>query len=280
VTASQGTLVPGLPGPGPEPPATATAGLLAALMAHYRPPGAARGGCILVTEAEAPGTQRRCDLIHVGVASRGSGIDGHELKATRADWLRELSDQAKADAWWPYCTRWWIVAPPGVVRDGELPEGWGLMEPRPRGRRFRVRVPAAAKEPMLTVALMAELLRRADNERLGQIDTLRQRHREQLWMQAEELCAGRAGSVLDQATLARLRVLEMVEEALGMHIDQFPWISERPITQIKPAELAAALAGMPGQVAAQRLLASVQQQRDALRAAARRLLATLEEPGG
>ncbi len=131
MSATQDMLVADDPGPRPGPdPGTSASGLLTALMAHYRKPGSARGGCILITEAEAPKSLRRCDLIRVGVASRGNEIDGHELKVTRSDWLRELDTPVKADAWWPYCTRWWIVAPPGVVLDGELPAGWGLMEPR------------------------------------------------------------------------------------------------------------------------------------------------------
>src|SRR6267154_1233957 len=112
-----------------EPATVRTADVLKALISHYRKPGEARSGEILVTEAESPTGQRRCDLIRVGMwRSRGTGIDGHEIKVSRSDWLRELDDPAKAEAWWPYCTRWWVVAPPGIVRYGELPQSWGLME--------------------------------------------------------------------------------------------------------------------------------------------------------
>src|ERR1039457_7550341 len=85
---------------------------------------------------------------------------------SRSDWLRELDDPAKAEAWWPYCNRFWITAPPGIIVPAELPEGWGLMELPSNGRRFKVKVAAGSKVPKLTTALMVELLRRADNARL------------------------------------------------------------------------------------------------------------------
>jgi hypothetical protein len=279
MTAVQDTLPPVAPEPGTgeKTPQMSTSGLLTALKTHYRKPGTARDGCILITEPESPGPQRRrCDLIHIGVASRGRGIDAHELKVSRSDWLRELDDPAKADAWWPYCSRWWVVAPPGIIRGGELPAGWGLMEPQSRSRRFRVVAEAAVKEPQLTLGLLADLLARADNERLAEIEALRQEHRDDLYQQAQKIRAEQEVRGLSSHTRDRLDALKVIEEAAGVKVDQYAWHGETPVTAVRPEEFAAALPGVAGHVAAQRLLADARRIRDALAKAAQRALTQLE----
>ena len=275
MTAVQDTL-PATAPEAPKTPPMSTSGLLAALKNHYRKPGAARDGCILITEPEAPKSNRRCDLIHIGVASRGRGIDAHELKVSRSDWLRELDDPAKADAWWPYCSRWWVVAPPGIVADGELPPGWGLMEPQSRGRRFRVRAEAAVKEPQLTLGLLADLLARADNERLAEMEALRQEHRTDLYQQAQKIRSEQETRGLSQHTRDRLDALKAIEEAAGIKVDEHAWRGEAEVTEVRPEEFVAALPGVAGHVTAQRLLADAHRIRDRLRDAAQRTIAQLE----
>lgn len=72
---------------------------------------------------------RSCDAIVVDTwPSSGLAIHGFEVKVSRSDWLRELADPLKAEAFRRYCDRWWLaVGDPSIVRPGELPEGWGLM---------------------------------------------------------------------------------------------------------------------------------------------------------
>lgn len=67
--------------------------------------------------------------------SRGYAVHGFEIKVTRADWLRELKNPAKADEVFGYCDHWWVVAAPGIVNPNELPSNWGLLEPAPRRGR-------------------------------------------------------------------------------------------------------------------------------------------------
>lgn len=60
--------------------------------------------------------------------SKGLEVHGHEVKVSRSDWLHELADPSKADAFKRYCNRWWLVVPDAsIVRPGELPDGWGLL---------------------------------------------------------------------------------------------------------------------------------------------------------
>lgn len=62
--------------------------------------------------------------------SRGFVTHGFEMKVSRSDWLRELKDPAKGDGFGKYCNYWWlVVSDPNIVKDGELPDTWGLMLP-------------------------------------------------------------------------------------------------------------------------------------------------------
>lgn len=55
-------------------------------------------------------------------------IHGHEVKVSRSDWLAELRQPEKAEAFRPYMHRWWlVVSDVSIVKPGELPEGWGLL---------------------------------------------------------------------------------------------------------------------------------------------------------
>lgn len=62
--------------------------------------------------------------------STGCAIHGFEIKCSRADWLTELKDPTKAEAFRPYCDYFWlVVADRSIVRLGELPSNWGLLAP-------------------------------------------------------------------------------------------------------------------------------------------------------
>lgn len=85
-------------------------------------------------EEVAPSTgggTRYADAVAVNLwQSRGHAVHGFEIKVSRSDWLRELKQPEKAESVYVYCDHWWIVAPRGVVKDGELPPTWGLLELR------------------------------------------------------------------------------------------------------------------------------------------------------
>ena len=98
-------------------------------------------------------------------AARGGyeigSIIGHEIKVSRADWLAELRDPSKAEAWARHCHYWWIVAPADVVRD-DLPEGWGLLVPWRDSLRVRVKAVRRDSEPMppsMTISLCRAVVR-------------------------------------------------------------------------------------------------------------------------
>ena len=73
---------------------------------------------------------RWCDAIVIPIwPSAGVHLRGFEIKCSRADWQRELSDMDKSKPFREICGEWWIVAPEGVVKKEELPDGWGLAIP-------------------------------------------------------------------------------------------------------------------------------------------------------
>ncbi|MFJ5984270.1 hypothetical protein [Lentzea sp. NPDC092896] len=119
-------------------------------------------------ELNAPDNIHRADFVAISVwGSRGLAIDVHEVKVSRADWLTELRQPSKAEAWWPYSSRFWLVVPDAsLVKPGELPDGWGLMVPpkNARGRAMTIVTPAAVRQPHVPLELLARLLMRYQAE--------------------------------------------------------------------------------------------------------------------
>jgi len=94
--------------------------------------------------------------------SRGMELHGFEIKVARNDWIRELKDPEKSVAVQKYCNRWWIVAPKGVVADGELPPTWGLLEPTGKsGLKVVTAAPELEDPKRLSRTFVAAVLRQA-----------------------------------------------------------------------------------------------------------------------
>lgn len=137
--------------------AVIAADIRAALHARYAPPT-----WTAATEVpDATGAQRRrTDFLAVNCyASQGYEIHGVEIKVSRSDWQRELRQPDKTDEGaYRYCDRWWIAAPPGVVKDGELPPTWGLLELRGAALKASVKAPKLTPQPP-DVPFLAALMR-------------------------------------------------------------------------------------------------------------------------
>ena len=94
--------------------------------------------------------RRVCDYMAIDLwrsygTNAGPKLHGHEVKVSRADWLAELRDPSKAEAFAQYCDFWWlVVSDRAIVRD-DLPPGWGLMVPH--GRSVKVVVQAERRVP-------------------------------------------------------------------------------------------------------------------------------------
>lgn len=113
----------------------------------------------------ATGFQRRArtaDAVAMSLwPSRGLELHGFEVKVSRADWLREKRDPAKAEEIARFMDRWWIAAGErDIVKPDELPPTWGLLVPR--GGKLVVAVEAPKLEPQpITRAFLAAIFQRA-----------------------------------------------------------------------------------------------------------------------
>lgn len=94
-------------------------------------------------------SERYADAIAFSLwPSRGLDVLAFEIKVSRGDWMRELSDPSKADEFFRYMDFWWIVAPRGLVKKDELPKRWGLIEPVAGDSKLAVKVQAERLDPL------------------------------------------------------------------------------------------------------------------------------------
>jgi len=90
--------------------------------------------------------------------SRGVWFGGVEVKISRSDWQRELADPAKSHEIQRFCSYWWVVTPPGIVKTGEMPETWGHIEVTSQTCAVLKEAPKLDAEPP-AVTFVASILR-------------------------------------------------------------------------------------------------------------------------
>lgn len=175
-----------------------------------------------VADRTGAGAARRADAVAMNLyPSRGLELHGFEIKVSRADWRRELVDPAKAEAHFGSCDRWWIVAPPGVVAEGELPTTWGRIEIDVGTGALRqvVAAPKVEAEPW-SRSFVAAMLRRASEVDGRMIDEIVERKvavlRERDRQEAEG--AARSANVRLQALE---KIVADIEATSGLKIGQW-----------------------------------------------------------
>lgn len=114
-----------------------------------------------VGDATGGRARRWADALAMGLwPSRGLALQGFEIKVSRSDLKSELKNPAKAESIARYCRYWWLATPPGLVKDDELPDGWGLYEVHPQGLRVVKAAPVLSEQP-ISPEFLAAILRRA-----------------------------------------------------------------------------------------------------------------------
>ena len=89
------------------------------------------------------------DFIAIDKYSSSQAMHGHEVKVSRSDWLTELRDLSKSERIKRYCDYWWlVVSEAAIVKDGELPEGWGLLVKSGTKLRAKVKATKLTPEPL------------------------------------------------------------------------------------------------------------------------------------
>lgn len=118
--------------------------------------------CMLEVAPNTGGGTRYADAVAVNLwSSRGHAVIGMEIKVSRSDWLRELKKPEKAEtSVYRFCDKWYLVAPKGVVKEGELPQTWGLLELRATGLVEVVTAPKLESVPV-SKGFFASLIRRS-----------------------------------------------------------------------------------------------------------------------
>jgi hypothetical protein len=92
--------------------------------------------------------------------SRGLLLSAFEVKCSRSDWLRELKDPSKAEAFQRYVDFFYlVVSDEKIVAPGELPVTWGLMAPRGGGLGVVVEAPRLQGAQPMSRGMLAALLR-------------------------------------------------------------------------------------------------------------------------
>ena len=162
---------------------------------------------------ETGGGNRRADAVAMNMwRSRGHAIHGFEFKVSRSDWLRELKDHSKADAVAQYCDYWWLVVDADhIAKEGELPEGWGLLtvtrNKADKSRKsLRVQVKAAKQNAApLNKLFMASLFRSLGKVDDREIQVLARK-------EAEVIINQRTADMDRHITRARKDYLEMINK--------------------------------------------------------------------
>lgn len=184
-----------------------------------------------VAPATGGGT-RYADAVAMNLwRSRGYQVLGFEIKVSRGDWLRELKKPEKAEDIYRYCDQWWIVAPRGVVKEGELPVNWGLFELREAGVWQAKAAPKLEATP-LTKAFLASLMRRGHE----QINSIAERMQRNAVMEARGEIDRRIQDEIDRRTRHHKQLAEKVaefEKQTGLRIDHY---SGPPVETVRLAQ--------------------------------------------
>ncbi len=151
--------------------------------------------------------------------SRGLELIGFEVKASRADWLKELKDPAKAEAICQFCDRWYIVALKGVVKEGELPSTWGLMESSGKGLRIKIQAPELESKP-IDRAFLSGLCRSASRLVPSQLEAARSEGFQSGMKRGKEDNASQL-KYADEKTKTLEHGIESFQKASGVSISQW-----------------------------------------------------------
>lgn len=116
---------------------------------------------ILFSEVPVRGGHRRIDGLALNLSGGHHELQGFEIKVSRQDVLKELNDMRKTEeGLMPYVNYWWLVCPRHLVKDRELPEGWGLLVPHGQGLKIAIQAPPRADVRPLDPYVCSVLIRR------------------------------------------------------------------------------------------------------------------------
>lgn len=107
---------------------------------------------------------RTADAIAMALwPSRGLELIGFEIKTSRSDWLAELKNAQKAEDFFAFCDRWYLVGAGPILKPGELPPGWGYIAVGDKGCKVEVEAERRKGQDVDRLFLAAILRRVAES---------------------------------------------------------------------------------------------------------------------
>lgn len=170
------------------------------------------------------------DAIAVGCWNSvgGNEVHGYEIKVSRGDWMKEIQDHKKAEAFTKYCHYWWIAAPKGIVKPEEMPSNWGLIEVSEKEGKYTSRIKKAVTRndnAAIDFKFFSASLRQCKRSDPGEIIHKEEMRREYYrGMKEGKESITHSQSVLDahkRATDDLKRRIDEFEQASGVKIDQW-----------------------------------------------------------
>lgn len=159
---------------------------------------------------------RTADAMAMGLwPSTGLKLIGFELKVSRSDWLHELKQPQKSEEMRQFCDEWYLVIPDmSIIKDGELPAGWGLMAALGRGRSIKVKIKAPQLDPVdVDRALLASIFRNISEKTIPM--ELANKRMSDLVEQQERMWKAQNKRAIEEAMEIRKQVAEF-EDATGI----------------------------------------------------------------
>lgn len=174
------------------------------------------------------GKGNRADALAMSLwPSRGLGLTGFEVKTHRSDWLRELGDPAKSAVIQKFCHFWYLVTEPDLVKEGELPRTWGLLERASPKKLKVVKEAPALKAKALSPQFIASMLRNASEGAERKAKQLADAMAEATREQAKSAEEGRLKNARAQLE-AQMQYLKEFETAARISLTNPHWHGNQP----------------------------------------------------
>lgn len=175
-------------------------------------------------ESEFTLHRRRLDVVAFNLwGARGYRSVGFELKVSRGDWIRELTNFQKSTEWVAVVDEFYIVTPPKLISVEELPAGWGLLE-FTGSRMLTKQQPEIRTNRQMPREIFARILSRTISRETAAEYQARYLASEQLRKEAEERVGGDLKREVENARAERDGLRTMYRElvdAIGLRPGEF-----------------------------------------------------------
>lgn len=164
------------------------------------------------------------DVVYIGLWYLcGVGIvEVCELKVSWVDWFKELKEFKKVEVWWLYCNIFWfVVLYEGIVWDGELFKGWGLMMFGMCGCCFKVLVKLEECEVQIILGLFIILLKNMEIIWMNFLCWLEQELWKKFYEQEQQVWC--QCGIFNDKDKRCLEFLEWLEKVFGMELVDYVW---------------------------------------------------------